>query len=110
MKVFLKFLSVFSLFLVFNYNVALAQDIEAGSLIFSANCAACHANGNNVILNEKTLKIDVLQKNSMDSIEAITTQVTNGKNAMPAFGDRLSGDDIINLANFVLNQATTESW
>ena len=35
---------------------AFAGDIEAGSGIFSANCAACHAGGNNVIYSAKTLK------------------------------------------------------
>jgi cytochrome c6 len=41
----------------------------------------------------------------MYSADAIMTQVTNGKNAMPAFGGRLSGDDIANVAAYVLSQA-----
>jgi len=37
---------------------------------FSANCAACHAGGNNVIMPEKTLKLDALEANQMNSVEA----------------------------------------
>ena len=43
----------------------------------------------------------------MNSIDAITTQVTNGKGPMPAFGGRLSDDDIQNVANYVLSQSKT---
>lgn len=86
-------------------NQALAADIEAGAQIFSANCAACHAGGNNAIITEKTLKKDILEKNSMNSVDAITTQVTNGKGAMPAFGGRLEAEDIDNVANYVLSQS-----
>ena len=38
---------------------------------------------------------------------SVVTQVTNGKNAMPAFGGRLSEDDIANVAAYVI--ATSES-
>nr|YP_009739020.1 cytochrome c553 [Palmaria decipiens]QIC19459.1 cytochrome c553 [Palmaria decipiens] len=41
----------------------------------------------------------------MNSVDAITTQVTNGKGAMPAFGGRLESDDINNVANYVLSQS-----
>jgi cytochrome c6 len=37
------------------------------------------------------------------------TQVTNGKGAMPAFGGRLSDDDIANVAAFVI-ESSTEGW
>lgn len=83
----------------------LAADIENGERIFTANCAACHAGGNNVIMPEKTLKKDALEANGMNAVSAITYQVTNGKNAMPAFGGRLSDSDIEDVANFVLSQS-----
>ena len=55
----------------------LAADLEAGQQIFTANCAACHAGGNNVLMPEKTLKTEALEENGMKSIEAITNQVKN---------------------------------
>jgi len=86
-----------------------AADIMAGEQIFNANCSACHTGGNNVIMPEKTLKKEILTANQMNNVEAITNQVTNGKNAMPAFGGRLTEDDINNVANYVLNQAE-QGW
>nr|YP_011007190.1 cytochrome c6 [Pleurophycus gardneri]WAM64477.1 cytochrome c6 [Pleurophycus gardneri] len=80
-------------------------DLNNGENIFMANCSACHAGGNNVIMPEKTLQKDALATNQMNSVSAITYQVTNGKNAMPAFGGRLSEPDIEDVANFVLSQA-----
>ena len=86
-------------------QVASAFDLVSGEQIFSANCSACHAGGNNAIMPEKTLKQDALEENGMNSIDAITTQVKNGKNAMPAFGGRLTDEDIDNVAHYVLNQS-----
>lgn len=70
---------------------AFAADIEAGSQVFAGNCAACHAGGNNVIQNEKTLRKDALEAYLDGGFKetSIVYQVTNGKNAMPAFGGRL---------------------
>lgn len=84
---------------------ALAADAGQGAKVFSANCAACHMGGNNVVMANKTLKKDALEQYGMYSSDAIVNQVTNGKNAMPAFGGRLSDDDIGNVAAYVLEQA-----
>lgn len=84
---------------------ALAGDAASGAKIFSANCAACHAGGNNVIMAQKTLKKEALEKFGMNSLDAIKTQVKNGKNAMPAFGGRLSDDQIEDVATYVLGQS-----
>jgi cytochrome c6 len=86
-------------------SLSFAADIENGERIFNANCSACHAGGNNVIIPEKTLKTDALEANGMKSVSAITYQVTNGKNAMPAFGGRLDDSDIEDVANYVLSQS-----
>ncbi len=77
----------------------------SGSKVFSSNCAACHLGGGNVVNSQKTLKKDVLEKYEMASIEAITTQVTKGKNAMPAFKGRLSDEQIAEVAAYVLEQS-----
>lgn len=86
-----------------------AADLEAGEQIFSANCSACHAGGNNAIMPEKTLKKDALFDNNMNSVDAIKNQVKNGKNAMPAFGGKLADEDIDNVANYVLTQSE-QGW
>lgn len=76
-----------------------------GQQIFSANCSACHIGGNNVIISHKTLRQEALEKYGMNSIKAIKQQVTNGKNAMPAFGERLTDSEVEAVAQYVLRQA-----
>ena len=55
-KFHLTSISLFLLMNVFSPNFSFAADIENGERIFNANCSACHAGGNNVIIPEKTLK------------------------------------------------------
>ena len=83
---------------------AFAGDAVNGAKVFSANCAACHAGGQNVIMPEKTLEKEALEQYLAGgrNEKAVMTQVTNGKNAMPAFGGRLSEDDIANVASYVI--------
>jgi cytochrome c6 len=100
---------VIALFTIALSSPALAADTASGAKIFSANCAACHAGGRNVIMADKALKKEALEKYGMDSSEAIVNQVTNGKNAMPAFKGRLSAKQIEDVASYVLEQAD-KSW
>ncbi|HBE18673.1 MAG TPA: cytochrome C6 [Cyanobacteria bacterium UBA11149] len=87
-------------------NVA-SPDPANGAKLFSANCIACHAGGNNLVIAPKTLKKADLEKYGMFSAEAIITQVTNGKGPMPSFR-RLGADNIADVAAFVLAQA--DKW
>lgn len=55
-----------------------------------------------------------LEKEALDSYlaggrseKSVITQVTNGKNAMPAFGGRLSDEDIENVAAYVIKTSET---
>lgn len=84
---------------------ALAADIANGAKVFNSNCAACHMGGRNVVMTTKTLQKDALDKYSMNSLEAIITQVTNGKNAMPAFKGKLNSQQIEDVASYVLEKA-----
>jgi cytochrome c6 len=88
---------------------ALAGDAAKGAKLFKANCSACHIGGGNVVVRAKTLKTAALEKYGMNSLEAITYQVTKGKNAMPAFGTRLKPEQIEDVATYVLNQAA-KNW
>ncbi|MTJ10855.1 cytochrome c6 PetJ [Anabaena sp. UHCC 0204] len=84
---------------------ALAADAASGAKIFSANCASCHAGGRNLVNAAKSLKKADLEKYGMYSAEAIIAQVTNGKNAMPAFQGRLKLSQAEDVAAYVLEQA-----
>lgn len=84
---------------------AIAADLGDGAKVFSANCAACHVGGGNMVNPAKTLKKADLEKYEMASLEAIMSQVKNGKAAMPAFGGRLTDEQIENVASYVLDQS-----
>lgn len=98
------------LFTLITFNLttaapAQAADLAAGASIFTANCSGCHLGGKNVIMADKTLQKAALEKYAMNSIEAITTQVTNGKGAMPAFKGRLTDEQIGNVAAYILDKS-----
>nr|YP_010619001.1 cytochrome c553 [Pterosiphonia complanata]WAX03014.1 cytochrome c553 [Pterosiphonia complanata] len=107
-SLFLSFFTVYTL--AFRLSFAQEIDLDAGEQVFSQNCTACHAGGNNSVNPPKHLKLEALSEYTKDSIEAIKYQVENGAGAMPAFADRLSDEEISNVANFVLNQAKNNSW
>jgi cytochrome c6 len=87
---------------------AMAADISSGAKVFSGNCAACHAGGNNVVMANKTLKKEALEQFGMNSADAIVYQVQHGKNAMPAFAGRLSDEQIQDVAAYVLDQSSKD--
>jgi cytochrome c6 len=76
--------------LVLGATPSFAADADHGAQIFSANCAACHMALESYLANY-----------SAGHEEAIQYQVTNGKNAMPAFGGKLSSGDIADVAAYV---------
>ena len=108
-------ISLFALILCFSINLlgvlpAFAAntpgaDLEHGGQLFSANCAACHMGGGNVISASRTLSQSDLQAHlneyGEDHLEAIEHQIENGKNAMPSFVGKLSEQDIIDVAAYV---------
>jgi mono/diheme cytochrome c family protein len=75
-------------------TAAAGGDIDAAA-IFAANCATCHGAG-----GEGGVGPDLRGE---DNTDRIVTQVTNGGGAMPAFGDKLSGDEISALADYVIS-------
>jgi cytochrome c6 len=85
--------------------IALAADLQPGAQVFEMQCAGCHINGGNIIRRGKNLKQKALEKNGYASVEAIAQIVTNGKNNMSAYGDRLTPDQIQAVSNYVLDQA-----
>ncbi len=100
-------LILMGLFIVGALIAAPAQsaDLSNGKKLFNRNCAQCHRGGVNVVVRAKNLSQEALEKYDMFSIEAIAYQVTNGKNAMPAFGSRLKAEEIEDVANYVYSQA-----
>jgi cytochrome c6 len=89
---------------------ALAVDTSNGAKIFHANCASCHIGGGNILIEEKTLKKEALSKYLENyDVDSITQQLLKGKNAMPAFKDKLTPEEIMEVATYVFQQAE-EGW
>ena len=82
-----------------------AADTINGAKIFEVHCAGCHLNGGNIVRRDKNLKQKALKKYGMYSIDAIANIVTNGKNNMSAYKDRLSEQQILDVSVYVLEQA-----
>lgn len=89
-------------------NPAFAADTVSGAKIFSVECAGCHINGGNIIRRGKNLKLKALKKNHLDSLESIASLVSNGKNIMSAYKDKLSEQQIQDVSAYVLEQAAKD--
>ncbi len=74
-------------------------------ILFLQNCAVCHPTGTNLILPEKNLKKENLETNGMNSKASMLYQIRNGKNGMPAFGDRLKFEEIESIVEYILFQS-----
>lgn len=84
---------------------ARAADLELAPKLFEVHCAGCHANGGNIIRRGKTLKLKALERNGYSTIDTISEIITNGKANMSAFRDRLTSEEIRDVATYVLEQA-----
>ncbi|OKH40576.1 cytochrome C6 [[Phormidium ambiguum] IAM M-71] len=84
---------------------AWAADLEKGEKVFQVNCVGCHVNGGNIIRRGKNLKLKTLQKNGYGDVDAIASLVSNGKANMSAYKDRLTPEQIEDVAAYVLAQA-----
>jgi cytochrome c6 len=103
------FISLFFLLISFSSPLVIhAKNLEIGEKIFNKNCSVCHLNGNNIIIPEKNLKKQSLEANGMNSVNSIKYQVINGKNGMPAFGERLKENEIEEVAYYILIQSEKE--
>ena len=96
-----------SLNFLINFSLKSINADENGKSLFKNNCSVCHLGGNNIIIPEKNLKHETLEANGMNSKNAITYQIINGKNGMPAFGGRLKEEEIEKITLYVLEQAAT---
>ena len=76
-----------------------------GAALFEAHCVGCHLNGGNIIRRGKNLKLATLQRQGLDSTDAIANIARNGIGQMSGYGDKLGegGDQLV--AAWILEQA-----
>ncbi len=70
-------------------------NVDAAAL-FADNCAGCHGSDGSGGFGPDL--------RNEDNVDRVVQQVTNGGDKMPAFGDKLSGDEIQALADYVTTQ------
>lgn len=91
-------------------------DLALGENVFNGNCAACHGGGGNTVKPGYTLEKDAINQYLETpvgkglNVTAIIYQVQNGKNAMPAWADRLDEDEIESVAAYVYDMASNDKW
>lgn len=99
-------LAILSLFLLAIPHSAAAQagKAEDGQKVFEANCVKCHGpegSGDTAIGKAVGAK-DLRAAEALKLTDAqITTQITEGKNNMPPFGDALTKGQIADLVAYV---------
>jgi cytochrome c6 len=98
---------ILGLLVLFTPTPAFAESTAAQ--LFDTHCAGCHPGGGNIIRRSQTLKLKTLQRNHRNTTAAIAEIITNGKNNMSAFSDRLTPREIDTLATYVLDQAN-QQW
>jgi len=76
-----------------------------GAQLFSQHCAGCHVNGGNIIRRGRTLKLAALERQGLDSIEAIAAIATGGIGQMSGYGEQLGEEGITEVAAWVWEQA-----
>lgn len=81
---------------------ASAGNPNAGSQIFSQNCAVCHgAQGGGGATGPDLQEPELAQEE-----EAVVTQIVEGGGGMPAFGEQLSDQEIADVAAFVIKDVS----
>lgn len=79
--------------------------LALGFKVFDDNCSGCHDGGENLIVEEKSLKKQALEENGFKGPEDIEKIVLSGRSIMPSFKESLSEEEIKALAAYVWAQS-----
>ena len=97
----------------------LAPDIERGSVLFTGNCAGCHAGGMNFVKEKKTLQKDALVKYvsaDLDQPAVMHWVMNSGQHSRnvyfkaPSGNGKLMEQDWADVTTFVVDQALNDKW
>jgi cytochrome c6 len=73
-------------------STATAATLAHGAQLFEAHCVGCHLGGGNIIRRGRTLKLQALQRNGLDSAAAIAQVAAQGRGQMSGYREALGGD------------------
>src|SRR5699024_4011147 len=72
-------------------------DVDNGKQVYKDNCLACHGSDGVGGHNGPNLR----ESQMTGDLDAVIKQVTEGSGNMPAFGDKLSEEEILDVATYV---------
>jgi cytochrome c6 len=90
--------------LVLSAQPALAADPD-GAALFQAHCVGCHSNGGNIIRRGRTLKLKALERQGLNTPEAIATVAAQGLGQMGGYGKVLGPGGAEQVGLYVWQQA-----
>lgn len=76
-----------------------------GAELFGQHCAGCHVNGGNIIRRGRTLRLQALERQGLDSSAAIAAIAADGLGQMSGYGAVLGEQGVQQVADFVWQQA-----
>jgi cytochrome c6 len=76
-----------------------------GAGLFGQHCAGCHINGGNIIRRGRTLRLQALERQGLDSSAAIAAIAADGLGQMSGYGAVLGEQGVQQVADFVWQQA-----
>ena len=89
-----------------------SPDIIQGQVLFQANCAGCHAGGNNYVKEKRTLRKEDMQQYRGSTDQAVITNFV--QNGMPhkllPMRTPMEEKDYNDVVAYVLDQALGEKW
>lgn len=95
---------------------AAASDVARGTELFTANCASCHAKGENFVNAQRTLQADALKKylGANDEIAVRKFLQESNRHQNQAYfrapGGKLTSTDWDDVAAFVSKTALENEW
>ncbi len=106
----LIFITVFCLIFILLYpNPSTSLEEASGEKLFKMHCSGCHVNGGNIIRRGKNLKLSALQRNGLDSPEAIAKVARDGFGSMSSYQKVLGEDGDVLVGTWVWEQAQ-KAW
>ena len=89
-----------------------AADATKGVTLFQANCAGCHAGGQNFVSEKKTLQKQALEqyRKTLDPVELQAFVQKGFPHKFLPFSKEWSDADYENVISYVLDQALGEKW
>lgn len=87
-----------------------AGDVASGQQVFTSTCAGCHAGGQNLVSEKKTLQKDAIEKYVGAVDEETVLKFWKGSFVHKVVGGKLSEVEVQDAVAYVVDQASGDKW